>query len=141
MTDQQLRFAVASFQTLDAASRTLSQLRARGVSLGSISLLGPRDILHNPLRADPVDLDFAMEKVACTAGDLAAILRRGAKPGLKETLGQWLLPRHADRIAAAVRSGCVVLWVRLLKHDDELGICRELLAASATPVEIHDFTF
>jgi hypothetical protein len=138
MVDQHLRFAVASFRTLDAASGTLSVLLKRGVSLGNISLLGPMDVLHSPFAADPIELNFTVERVACTAGDLAGILRRAAKPSLSQALGHWLLPRHAERIAAAVRSGCIVLWVRLLKDDDEPGICRELLAASSSPVEVHD---
>jgi hypothetical protein len=141
MVDQQLRFAVASFQTLDAAAGTLSQLLKRGVLLNSTSLLGATDVLHSSLPADPVELSFPAESVACTAGDLADILCHAAKPNLKEALGKWMLPRHAERIAAAVRSGCIVLWVRLLKDDDEPGICRALLAASCAPVEVHDFKF
>ena len=140
MIDQQLRFVVASFRTLEAASQTLSQLLTLGVPLASIALLGPREALHGAFPALTVELNFAAEAVACTAGDLAGILRHGAKPSLKQALGQWLLPRHAERIAAAVKSGCVVLWVQLLEGDDEPGICRELLAASSAPVEVHDFT-
>ena len=29
---------------------------------------------------------------------------RGAQPSLRQALGQWLLPRHAERIAAAVEA-------------------------------------
>jgi hypothetical protein len=141
MINQRLRFAVASFRTLEAASRVLSQLLMRGVSLASMSLLGPSEALHCSFPAVPVELNFATERVACTAGDLAGILRGAAEPSLKQALGQWLLPRHAERIAAAVKSGWIVLWVQLLQGDDEPGICRELLAACSAPVEVHDFTF
>jgi hypothetical protein len=140
MIDQQLRFVVASFRTLEAATRTLSQLLTIGVPLASMSLLGPREALHAAFPAVAVQLNFAAEALACTAGDLAGILRDGAETSLEQVLGHWLLPRHAERIAAAVKSGCIVLWVQLLEGDDELRICRELLAASSAPVEVHDFT-
>ncbi len=139
MDNQSMRFAIASFPTMDTAARIQAKLVDGGTASSSISLMGLTVVLRQHITANLVELPFALESVGCTAGEVATMLGSCAKPSLSLSLAQWLLPRHAHRVAKSVKTRCIVLWVRLHPADNERAICGALLTASATPVEVHDF--
>lgn len=140
--DDPLRFAVASFSTLD---------EVHGVSLALASVQGPPSKvsylgLQKVLGAGATNLQTLpfpgnTSLVACSKGlvaeRLAARLSEGER-SLGRALATWLIPRHADEIERAVEHGNVVVWVQLQDNENERRAYRTLLDAGCRSVGVHD---
>ena len=141
------RLAVGSFDGWDVAFKVANELTRLGFGSERIFYLALLSILRNKPQdlalPDFVELSSSEgdEPVSCSpplvAAKLAARSNGGGRP-LEELLGNWLLPRQAERIATYVNQGRIVLGVFLAKGEDERSACLALLAHSASPVEIHD---
>jgi hypothetical protein len=128
-----LRVFKEDFETAEL-SRTVLCL-----ALLSILLSKPEDValpdfveLPNSKGDEPIFCSPASVAVKLTAGS------NGRGRALEELLGNWLLPRQAQRIASYVKQRRIVMGVFLAKGEDERSACLALLAHSASPVEIHD---
>ena len=141
------RLAIGSFDGWDVASEVAAELGRLGFGPEKIFCLALLSILLSKPKhvalPDFVELSSSEgdEPVFCSPPPVAAKLTArsdgGGRP-LEELLGNWLLPRQAERIASYVSGGRIVLGVLLAKGEDERSACLALLAQSATPVEIHD---
>ena len=140
--DRPLRFAVAAFNTLDAAHTVALELTSISNPARKVSYLGLHEVL-NAATADLQKLPFPANRalVACSEGviaeRLAARLDGGAR-SLRGALAIWLIPRHAAEIERAVENGDVVIWAQLQDNEDERRAYRTLLAAGCHSVGVHD---
>jgi len=141
------RLAVASFHAWDVTSQVAIELSRLGFDSEKIFCLALISILLSKPKhvalPDFVELPSSEgdEPVSCSPAPVAAKLAAKSNGGgrdLEELLGNWLLPRQAQRIASYVKQRMIVLGVFLAKGDDERSACLALLDHSATPVEIHD---
>lgn len=140
--DRPLRFAVAAFDSLDAAHRVSLELTSTPNAPGRVSYLGLHEILDAGT-ADLQKLPFPANRglVACSEGLVAERLaaRLGSGAGsLRGALATWLIPRHAAEIERAIENGDVVIWVQLQDNEDERRAYRTLLAAGCHSVGVHD---
>lgn len=144
-----LRFAVATFDTGDGLRSALHNLRRDGLRDDAFNCLGLEEVItgmaslaHLPAVAcQRLSFPENLRPIGCTAGVLAECLAarlRAGTPTLKAALGHWLIPRHAAQLQDAVERGKIVLWVRLFDGEDELLVCRSLLAGSSLSVGVHD---
>jgi hypothetical protein len=140
--DRPLRFAVAAFNTLNAAQTVSLELASIANSPGKVSYLG----LHEVLDAGTAELQklpFPVNRalVACSDGlvaDRLAARLGGGAGSLREALATWLIPRHAAEIERAVENGDVIVWVQLQDDEEERRAYRTLLAAGCHSVGVHD---
>lgn len=141
------RLAVGSFHGWDVASKVANELTRLGFGSEKILCLALLSILRNKPEdvalPDFVELSSSEgdEPVFCNPAPVAAKLSARSNGGgrpLEELLGNWLLPRQAERIASYVMQRKIVIGVFLAKGEDERSACLALLAHSASPVEIHD---
>ncbi len=148
--ENQLRFAVAVFDTAGGLNDAIRHLSREGVGGEQVSCLGLGHILSEacmepgllPLgAAQEIPFPVGTRGVSCTPGPvarfLAARLDAGAQT-LGSALGHWLIPRHAALIEDAVHRGGLVAWVLLSDGEIERRVCRSLLARNATSVGVHD---
>lgn len=141
------RLAVGSFDGWERASQIATELTRLGHSSNTVLCLALLSILlskpEDVALPDFVELPNSEgdEPVSCSPPSVAAKLTAGSNGGgrtLEELLGNWLLPRQAQRIASYVKQRRIVMGVFLAKGEDERSACLALLAHSASPVEIHD---
>jgi hypothetical protein len=140
--DHPLRFAVAAFNTLDAAQRASLEFASIPAAPSKLSYLGLHEVLDAGV-ANLQELPFPANRglVACSKGlvaeRLAARIGGGAK-SLRGALATWLIQRHAAEIERAVENGDIVVWVQLQDNEDERRAYRTLLAAGCHSVGVHD---
>jgi len=143
------RFAVAIFDSWDAAHKAIRDL-SNGFSYPpNISCLGLQQVLERAyarLNADSQqlrELSFPdnTQSISCTAGPVADRLSERARLGartLQAALAHWLIARHAAQLAEAVRDRKIIVWVQLFNNEDEQRAYRSLLARSSLSVGVHD---
>jgi hypothetical protein len=143
------RFAVATFDTGHELRDALHSLRQEGLRDDAFNCLGLEEVIADValLALSPATarrtLLFSgqLRPISCTAGPLAdrlAARLRAEAPTLKAALGEWLIPRHAEQIQGDVDQRRIVLWVRLLRSEDEPRAYRCLLERSSHSVGVHD---
>jgi hypothetical protein len=141
------RLAVGSFDGWDRAAQIATELTRLGFGSEKIFCLALLSILLSKPKhvalPDFVELPSSEgdEPVSCSPPSVAAKLTAGSNGGgraLEELLGNWLLPRQAQRIASYIKRRMIVMGILLAKGEDERSTCLALLAHSASPVEIHD---